>query len=475
MGLPSRGVAPRIDGVLTRLEVDGFKNLVGFAASFGPFTCIAGENGVGKSNLFDAIEFLSLIAHRSLLEAAHEVRSTREDSVGEPAHLFTTGGDTTPRMRLAAEMIVPQRVVDDFGSSVAASTTFLRYEVEISYEASFATARQGRLVVESERLHHITRGDARRHLCFPHSKAFREAVVTGERRGPFISTDVADGRLMVHQDGGSRGRPKRALPTRATTTVVSTVNSADDKTVLAARREMQSWRRLALEPTALRGADRYVDPKLMASDGRHLAAALHRIAQDWPDEDVYARVANRLSGLAGLDIRSLRVDADDTRQLLNIVVIDGQGLELPARSLSEGTLRYLALCVLLEDPEITGLVMMEEPENGIHPANLPEMVELVRDLGVDAQRAPGVDNPFRQVIVNTHSPGVVQLVGEADLLVAREQLARFEGRLVKSLRADGVMGTWRRGTQEEATATKADLLPYLAFPTNAQLLLFDAS
>ena len=113
--------------------------------------------------------------------------------------------------------------------------------MQISYEASVATARQGRLVVESERLHHITRGDASRHLCFPHSKAFREAVVTGQRRGgPFISKDEADGRLMVHQDGGSRGRPKRALPTRATTTVVSTVNSADDKTVLATRREMQS-------------------------------------------------------------------------------------------------------------------------------------------------------------------------------------------------------------------------------------------
>ena len=462
--------------MLTRLEVDGFKNLVGFAASFGPFTCIAGENGVGKSNIFDAVEFLSLIADRSLLEAAQEVRSTREDSVGEPAHLFTTGGKTNPRMRLAAEMIVPQSVVDDFGSPVKPSTTFLRYEVQISYEASVATARQGRLVVESERLHHITRGDASRHLCFPHAKVFREAVVTGQRRGgPFISTDEADGRLMVHQDGGSRGRPKRALPTKATTTVVSTVNSADDKTVLATRREMQSWRRLALEPTALRGADRYVDPKLMASDGRHLAAALHRIAQDWPDEDVYARVANRLSGLAGLDIRSLRVDADETRQLLNIVVVDGQGLELPARSLSEGTLRYLALCVLLEDPEITGLVMMEEPENGIHPANLTEMVELVRDLGVDGQSAPGDDNPFRQVIVNTHSPGVVQLVGESDLLVAREQLSRFEGRLVKSLRADGILGTWRSTTPEGATATKADLLPYLAFPSNAQMLLFDAS
>lgn len=40
--------------MLTRLEVDGFKNLVGVEVDFGPLTCIAGPNSVGKSNLFDA-------------------------------------------------------------------------------------------------------------------------------------------------------------------------------------------------------------------------------------------------------------------------------------------------------------------------------------------------------------------------------------------------------------------------------------
>ncbi len=37
--------------MLTRLEVNGFKNLFGFAIDFGAFTCIAGQNGAGKSNI----------------------------------------------------------------------------------------------------------------------------------------------------------------------------------------------------------------------------------------------------------------------------------------------------------------------------------------------------------------------------------------------------------------------------------------
>ena len=39
--------------MLTRFKVSGFKNLVDTDVRFGPFTCIAGANGVGKSNLFD--------------------------------------------------------------------------------------------------------------------------------------------------------------------------------------------------------------------------------------------------------------------------------------------------------------------------------------------------------------------------------------------------------------------------------------
>ena len=52
--------------MLTSLKINGFKNLLSVDVRFGPFTCIAGTNGVGKSNLFDAIRFLSLAAKQSL-------------------------------------------------------------------------------------------------------------------------------------------------------------------------------------------------------------------------------------------------------------------------------------------------------------------------------------------------------------------------------------------------------------------------
>ena len=468
--------------MLTRLEVQGFKNLAGLNVEFGPFTCIAGANGVGKSNVFDAIQFLSLLADHPLMEAAEVVRTTRDERAGDPRDLFWTASNEH-LMRFAAEMIVPPEVEDDFGQTAKPSISFLRYELEIGYAKPTKTDRRGRLVLLSEELRHINLGKAPGHLGFPHSAGdFRRHVVRGRRSGvAFISTqDEPDRVITVHQDGGSRGQPRRASATRAPATVVSTITVADDPTVLAARREMQSWRRLALEPTALRTADRYTDPRLMASDGRHLPATLYRIANN-PNgskaspRDIYARVASRLSELTGVSVRLLDVDADDTRELLTLRLIEQSGSDIPARSLSEGTLRFLALCVFLEDPDVGGVLCMEEPENGIHPANIPAMLNLLEDLAVDPSIAPGVDNPVRQVIVNTHSPVVVQVVDPEDLLFATSRpIEDDHGTVQNVLELRPMRNSWRARRPDAKPIGKADLLPYLTAPRERQISLTEA-
>jgi predicted ATPase len=284
--------------VLTRLEVDGFKNLLRFRVDFGSFTCIAGENGAGKSNVFDAIEFLALLADRSLMEAAQAVRSTRDDRMGDPRDLFWDGYHSGEhRIRLAAEMIVPRDVVDDFGQPARASITFLRYELEVGHEPPAGVQRHGRLVLLSEELRHIKLGDARAHLGFPHSaKEWRNEVVRGRRSGTaFISTEQrgADRTVTIHQDGGSRSQPRHASGVRAPATAVSAITGADDPTILAARREMQSWRRLALEPSALRAADRCTDPHQMGVDGSHIASALYRTAVESGDPETTYTAGSR--------------------------------------------------------------------------------------------------------------------------------------------------------------------------------------
>ena len=245
--------------MLTRLEANGFKNLVDFKLDFGPYTCIAGANGVGKSNIFDAIRFLSLLTEHTMNDAARCIRETSSgESTGDLADIFfATHDQKQKRFQLAVEMIVGREVSDDFGRPAKSTSSFLRYEVGFRYEMpSAAIGPFGGLVLEREELRPIIVGQAHNHLRFPHHKAnFRDRLVYNRRFGsPYIDT-TKDGEqdvILVHQDGGSRGRGRPAPAEGAVRTIIGTENTAATPTILAARHEMRSWRILALEPTAMR-------------------------------------------------------------------------------------------------------------------------------------------------------------------------------------------------------------------------------
>ena len=185
--------------------------------------------------------------------------------------------------------------------------------------------------------------------------------------------------------------------------------------------------------------------------------------------DVYASVANRLTRL--VPISSLAVEVDDVRQMLTIVAQERSGVRLPAAALSDGTLRFLALAVLVADTETRGLICIEEPENGIHPARMGEMTELLQALAVDQTAVPDAENPLRQVIVATHSPVFVQLQRPDDLLFAQEVRIRDQsGTVRRTVRFRPLEGTWRARQAESAVSLSA-IIDYLAAPENAQLHL----
>ena len=468
--------------MLTRLEVNGFKNLVDFALDFGPYTCIAGVNGAGKSNVFDAIHFLSLLTECSINEAALQIRNAGE-TTGEIADLFfAANGQRDNRLEFAAEMLVDKTVADDFGRKAEPSSSFLRYEVAFRHERpSPAAGPLGGLVLEREKLRHITVGQAARHLKFPHVKGkFRDSVVRNARRSlsPYIDTEEAEGgrtTILVHQDGGSRGRGRPAPAEGATRTIIGTENTAATPTILAARREMHSWRILALEPSAIRRPDRYTQAPGLAANGAHLPATLQHLANRAPlygddAEDVFAMITSRLSDL--IPVKRVRIAQDEVRQLLSLELEDPEGLTLRAGAISDGTLRFLALAVLAEVSDEPVVLCMEEPENGIHPGNLPAMDRLLRDIAVDANEPVGIDNPLRQMIVATHSPYFVQLQDKNDLVLAKNARTQADSRGVfHRLKCQPLSGSWRCIPPRQPGIDRISLQSYLMPPDDARLTL----
>ena len=385
------------------------------------------------------------------------------------------------QVKLCAEMLNEQDISDDFGRPGRASSTFLRYEVEIGKKKEDSSATSPSifdLELRSESLHHIRQGDANKKLRFPHSKSeFRDQAVKNRRfaKTGYISTEPSkDGvtEIIVHQDGGSRGPGQRAPARTAPRTIVGTTSTIATPTILAARREMQKWRLLSLEPSAMRRPDRIArDPVVVSDNGAHLAAALNRLKKlDGPDDDVAARISSRLAEL--VPVASVDVVLDSKRELLTLSVIEAGGQEFAASAISDGTLRFLAMSVLAEDPEVNGLICIEEPENGIHPERLPAMATLTRDLAVDVKNPLDSENIMRQVILATHSPYFLQLQNPDDVLLAMDTAMRHGDSPVRGLRCFPLKGSWRAMAEGYGSALGLTMMQaYLQPPEDAQLYL----
>jgi predicted ATPase len=425
--------------VLTRLRVRGFKNLLDVDVRFGPFTCIAGANGVGKSNLFDAIRFLHLLTGNQVMEAVHQIRETGGQSV-DPATLFTRFGKfRATEMRFSADLLVTRRAQDDFGAPAEASMSSLRYEVAFVHDKQDGMSR---LKLVHESLAPIPVGETRRSIGFPASKEFRDSAIVGRRTRPFISTDtVSDAiEITVHQEGHG-GRKLSA--TSSSRTVIGGLASSEFPAILAVHREMESWKTLLLEPSAMRAPSRFGDPAYLDSRGANLAATILRLQkrEDRPDR-VRTEIANSLSRLVE-DVQEVRLRPDERTETWTVTIRGRDGVFHPARSLSDGTLRFLVLTVLGLDPEARGVSCLEEPENGIHPDRIKAMVGLLKQIAVDPAYAVGPDNPLAQVVVNTHSSQVLRHISREELIYFTEELIQREGSRgrVTSLRVPP--GSWR--------------------------------
>lgn len=461
--------------MITRLRVDGFKNLVNIDIYLGPFNCFAGENGVGKSNIFDVLQFLSYLADYPVVEAIEKIRSEGEYGISEYGvrSIFrTVNGAVTDTIKIELEMIVPERGIDELGQEARATSNFLRYELELKFYETEGGRSQ--VAITTEVLDYITQGNAAKNLPFEHAPAWREKVIYNSRRsGPYISTErQKDGSIYInlHQDGGSRGKPNPFAAANLPRTVLSTARYASETpTLLMARREMQSWKFLQLEPSALRRPDDLdkVNANIQVRyDGAHLPGTVYRISQDKNMlteyngvEGLYATLASRLSELIP-NVEQIRVDKDEKRRILTLEVITQGGNIFPARSLSDGTLRFLALAILELDETQSGLICLEEPENGIHPARISAVISLLKDIAVDPTDPE--ETILQQVIVNTHSPVVVSEIPESALIYVgmrpfKINDARFEGTYLSAFE-----NTWRTAQGHLKKIRLGEVLAYLS-------------
>ncbi len=183
--------------MLTRIEIDGFKTFEGFELDLQPLTAIVGPNASGKSNLFDALRFLSLLAQ-------YDIRTSMQGLRGEPEELFRQTQTGTARcISFAVEVLLSRKGVDAFGTSYETPAQRLRYELKLALVQTADGVPRG-IFVREEHCKPIARKDDRATYLRDKKLSYNARVA------PFIDTDETGDAILIRQDGRQKhGRPVR--------------------------------------------------------------------------------------------------------------------------------------------------------------------------------------------------------------------------------------------------------------------------
>lgn len=438
--------------MITYIHIHGFKSFYNFQMEFSPLTVIAGLNASGKSNLFDALMLLSKLTE------VDNIKKAFKEQRGEFRELFTQLGEGTyaNEMNFIVEMLVNKTVRDAWGNEAALKYTRLRYELTIRRTTTESGIED--IIVTEESLTNLKHDSDKWLNIIP--KAYREIwrpkVISGRRSTPYIYTENGETpTVIVPQDGG--GGNKRKFPLRnSTRTVLSTFDTIDFPHVLAAKEEMRSWRFLQLNPADLRKpTPKDTGDDKMSATGEHMAGALFRMYRQ--DASILKDISRKLQKFLP-EFIAVKVEDDKENKQYIVRLEDRDKKIYSSRVLSEGTLRILALCILAFDEQHSGLLCFEEPENGVHPQRMKDMMQLLKDLSTDFSHE---DEPLRQVIINTHSPILLHHFSEP----LHDSLASIWYAQMKNLITDMPMGRLKISVTEILPVSKS--IQFEAFPISA--------
>jgi predicted ATPase len=396
--------------MLTRIEIDGFKTFENFEIDLEPFCAVVGPNASGKSNLFDALRFLSALSQTDIRTAMQNLR-------GEPEELFRrTQSGEVDEMSFAIEVLLQRSVEDAFGQEVKIDAQRLRYELRIARRTGSGGGFRGVFVDFEE--------------CSPIKKASESSrfvknsktISYAGNKQPFIRMRER-GRnqydaIEIRQDA-KRGRPITLAVADASRTALSTITTAEFPHLYALKDFLASIRFLQIDPQAARRPSDRLSGRVLAPDASNLATLLARIQSETASRNrpqgALSDIAADLSSLI-TSVRGILVQDDERSREYAFDVELEDNLSFSSRVISDGTLRLLALLTILNDPERKGLLCFEEPENGVHEGRIPQLVSLLRN---SCTGDPGdTKDPYFQILTNTHSPVVMQALKDEEIIAA---------------------------------------------------------
>lgn len=375
--------------MITRLHIEGYKSLRDVELrDLSKLLLIFGPNASGKSNLLDALDLLGhLVREDSVGEAFRRHRGNR----GErpiPTRWFFHGWkepEHSQRMMFEVDLLLHDPIHAELNRELAEREE--REDLKRPYTKVTQSRLRYRLVIGYQRDQRVLRVEEESLVALGKSGKPAESVK------PFIRHDSLSKSLSVKLERQSHPRVF-GLP-RDRTVLSEVKDFVNHPHLVAASRELSSLRVYYVEPASARGEVNDIEAKDPGSHGEWLASFYHWLRRTSPVryKNLQHILARLVTGLEQVDVR------ETSDGFLELWVRETGGAEFPVSLISEGTLRLLCMLGIAAVPGGPAVVGYEEPENGVHPARLREMLKLLLN---SSQRNDGP-----QFFLTTHSTEVM--------------------------------------------------------------------
>lgn len=418
--------------MFTRIQALRFRCLRSVDQELGRFITLVGPNASGKTTFLDVIALLG-----DLMRNGGKVADTVLERSADFEKLLWMGQGSS--FQIAVEAALPRAVLDNMAENFQHYTR-LRYELEIGMD------REENLIVLQHEALWLLNGmeptPARHPELFPSAP---EAPVT-----LFLPTGKGRKRIVSNQPGGNAnyyadGRKTYNPSFRLGRETSALANIPADRDSFHAAPWFRTLlidgiQSLTLNSQKIRQPSPPGLGKRFQPDGSNLPWVIAELRKDKRRfEEWIAHVRTALPDIR--DIETIERPEDRHRYLL--IHYEG-GTEVPSWLVSDGTLRLLALTIPAYLPEIDGVFLIEEPENGIHPRAIETVLQSLSSI-YDGQ-----------VLLATHSPVALNMLDPKDVLCFAKDVTGATDIVAGNLHP--ALKTWKKGEPDFGLLFAAGIL-----------------